>query len=212
MIVVPKERPPIPVLLVWTSLGFAEAAALYRGSWSLAFIAAVTFALTLVPMMVTRRLGIRLPVPFLVGATLFIYATIFLGEAHGFYTRFWWWDLVLHGGSALGFSMIGFVFAFILFEGERYSAPPWALAMLGFTIAVTIGAIWEIFEWVMDLSFGTNMQKSGLQDTMTDLVIDVVGGAVGSLSGFIYLRQVGFRGFRQFVGRYVQARLRVRRD
>lgn len=212
MIILPRQRPPIPVLLVWASLAFAEAAALYRGTWSVAFIAAATFGLTLVPMMVTRRLGIRLPVAFLVGSTLFIYATIFLGEAHGFYTRFWWWDLVLHCGSALGFSMIGFVFAFILFEGERYSAPPWALAMLGFTIAVTIGALWEIFEWAMDQSFGTNMQKSGLQDTMTDLVIDVVGAATGSLSGYFYLRRVGFRDFRKFVGRYVQARLRVRRD
>jgi hypothetical protein len=212
MLLVPKNRPPLVVLLVWAALVVELALALWRGNWAVAFIATATFATTMVPLVVTRRLGIRLPVPFLVGTILFISATLFLGEAHGFYYRFWWWDMVLHGGSALGFSMLGFAFAFVLFEGERYAAPPWALALVGFTMAVTIGALWELFEWFMDQAFGTNMQKSGLQDTMSDLLIDVIGAGLGAVWGFLYLRTVGFGGFQRFVARYARLRLRVRRD
>jgi hypothetical protein len=211
MVLPPPSRPPLPVLLVWGSLAVAEAMALVNGHWSLAFVAVATFALTLVPMVVSRRIGIRLPVAFVVGSTLFIYATIFLGEAFDFYNRIWWWDIALHGGSALGFGMIGFAFAFMLFEGERYAAPAWALALFGFTVAVSIGALWEIFEFGMDQTFGTNMQKSGLRDTMGDLILDVIGGAVGAVSGFLYLKELGFTAFATFLGRYVEVKRQKRR-
>lgn len=212
MRLLPDRRPPIPVLLIWAWLGFDFTVAMYELRWSLAFIAAVTFALTLVPLVVSRRIGIKLPVAFVVWSTLFIFATIFLGEAFDFYHRYWWWDIALHGMSALGFGMIGFVMAYILFEGENYSAPPWALALFGFTIAMTIGAIWEIFEFLMDFQFGTNMQKSGLVDTMTDLMVDMLGGAVGAVGGFVYLKTQGSRAFARRLERYIEnRRLRLRR-
>ncbi len=39
----------------------------------------------------------------------------------------------------------------------------------------------------MDLTFGLNMQKSGLNDTMGDLIINGLGGALASLTGYLYL-------------------------
>ena len=45
----------------------------------------------------------------------------------------------------------------------------------------------------MDQLFGLNMQKSGLNDTMTDLLVNTVGAMIGALSGFFWLkgRQLG---------------------
>ncbi len=51
-----------------------------------------------------------------------------------------------------------------------------------------IGAIWEIFEFSMDQFFGLNMQKSGLVDTMFDLIVDCIGAFVGAISGYAYLK------------------------
>jgi len=178
---------PLAVLLIWAVL-FAEFfVALWERQWPLAGVAAITFLLTLMPMLLVRRIGIRLPTAFLVGITFFIFAAIFLGEASDFYNRYWWWDMVLHGGSAIGFGLLGFLFVLMLFGGDRYAAPAWAMALIAFSFAVTIGAVWEIFEFGMDQIFGLNMQKSGLLDTMYDLIVDVIGASIGALSGYLYL-------------------------
>ena len=73
--------------------------------------------------------------------------SIFMGEAFDFYERVWWWDIGLHGLSAISFGLIGFLFVFMLFEGDRYAAPAMALGVLSFACAVTIGTLWEVFEF-----------------------------------------------------------------
>jgi hypothetical protein len=186
---------PIAVQVIWAVLLVEFCVALWERQWPLAGVAAATFLLTLLPLLLVNRMGIRLPTAFLVGITFFVFATIFLGEAFDFYNRYWWWDMVLHGGSAMAFGLLGFLFVFMLFEGDRYAAPAWALALIAFSFAVTIGALWEIFEFGMDQLFGMNMQKSGLMDTMFDLIVDVIGASVGALAGYLYLTGRNMGGF-----------------
>ncbi len=143
------QRQGIVVTLVWITLAGAAVAALVFQRWELAFVAAATFAASLIPAALAKRMKIRLPVSFLSFMVVFI---------------------------------------FYLFEGDKYAAPPWATAFFGWCFAVAIGTMWEIFEFAMDQTFGMNMQKSGLMDTMTDLIVDVIGGAVGAFSGFLYLK------------------------
>jgi len=208
---IPPGRPPLLVMLIWLALALEFGAALWNRQWPLAFLAVLTIVLTLLPLMLIRRASIRLPPSFTVGITFFIFATIFLGEAADFYNRYWWWDLAMHGGSALGFGLAGFLFAFLMFEDEEYRAPPWALSFIGFTIAMSIGALWEIFEWTVDLTFGTRMQKSGLTDTMGDLVVNMIGGGFGALCGYLYLKGVGIFGLARVLGRFLHENRRFRR-
>jgi hypothetical protein len=92
----------------------------------------------------------------------------------------------------------------MLFEGDRYAAPPSAIAFMTFCVAITVGATWEVFEFLMDRTFGLNMQKSGLMDTMGDLIVDAIGALFAAVSGYIFLRgnNAGFmaRLIRQFIG------------
>jgi hypothetical protein len=176
------------VLLVNAALmAVLAVTALWLGHWPIAFFALATFGLSLLPVVVAERLAITLPLAFLIPSSLFIFASVFLGEAFNFYERIWWWDLALHGLSALGFGLIGFLAIYMLFEGDRFAAPPAVLGLIAFCLAVTVGSIWEIFEYVMDLSFGLNMQKSGVTDVMTDLILNAIGAAVAGLSGHFYL-------------------------
>ena len=103
---------------------------------------------------------------------------------------------------------MGFLLIFMLFEGDRYAAPPWALAALAFCVGLSIGALWEVFEFSMDQLFGMNMQKSGLVDTMTDLIIDIAGAAIGAFSGFLFLKGRQFGGLDKVMGQFVQANKR----
>ena len=51
-----------------------------------------------------------------------------------------------------------------------------------------LGTLWEIFEFSMDAAWGINMQKSGLVDTMWDLIVDGIGALFASIVGFVYLK------------------------
>lgn len=175
------------MLVIWTLLLLAGLVAFGLTRWSLAFVCFATLGLSLVPPILASRWALKLPVPFLFATTLFFFGSIFMGEAFGFYERFWWWDLVLHGSSAVGFGLTGFLFVFMLFEGDRLAAPPSAIAFITFCVAMTVGATWEVFEYSMDALFGLNMQKSGLDDTMEDLAINALGGAISSATGYLYL-------------------------
>jgi hypothetical protein len=163
------------MLVIWAMLLSIAVIALGLSRWSLAFVSFATLALSLLPPLLAARWSLKLPLPFLLFTTLFFFASIFLGEA----------------------------FVFMLFEGDRFAAPPSAIAFISFCVAMTVGAIWEVFEYVMDLSFGLNMQKSGLNDTMGDLIVDTLGGLIASLTGYFYLRRntAGLlgRGLRQFI-------------
>lgn len=182
----PSDAPVVVVL--WSALLAVTVGAIVFGRWSLSFVSGATLVLSLVPVFLARRLRIALPVPLIVAIIAFVFASIFLGEAFEFYERFWWWDLALHGFSAVGFGMIGFLLTLMLFEGDTFAAPPWAIALIAFAIAMTVGSLWEIFEFLMDQGFGLNMQKSGLVDTMGDLMINAAGGGVAALSGHAFLR------------------------
>jgi uncharacterized membrane protein YjdF len=169
-------------------LAVAAVVGAIEGQWSLVFVSGATFVLSILPNAFARWIGLKLPRSFMAAVAFFTFATIFLGEVFDFYERYWWWDVALHFGSALGFGLLGFLFIFMLFEGDRYAAPPWAIAFLSFCVAIAIGAMWEIFEFSMDQIFELNMQKSGLIDTMYDLMVDTAGAGFGALAGFLYLK------------------------
>jgi hypothetical protein len=69
------------------------------------------------------------------------------------------------------------------------------VALFAFLFAVSVGALWEIFEFSMDRVFGTTMQKpmfqdpSGLTDTMWDLIVDTLGAFMISALGWWYMKR-----------------------
>lgn len=187
----PVREQTIVTWLIWAALAVTALAALVTGRWSIAFVAAVTLAITFLPLLFQGWAGVRIPRGFSTAIVFFTVATIFLGEVGDFYERFWWWDIILHTGSAIGFGMIGTVMMLMLVRGERLDASAGLAALFAFSFGVAIGAIWEIFEFAMDQGFGFNMQKSGLVDTMYDLIVDCVGAAIGAITGYLYLKGRG---------------------
>lgn len=121
---------------------------------------------------------------------LFLFAANYLGELGAYYQKFWWWDLMLHAisGIILGFS--GFLLVYILNKEEKVNVilSPFFMSMFAFCFAVSMGALWEIYEFGMDSIFGLNMQKSGLVDTMWDLIVDSIGALVAAVYGYLYER------------------------
>ncbi|WP_193221990.1 hypothetical protein [Amylibacter sp. SFDW26] len=194
----------IPTYIVWCVLVVASFAGAFTLNWSLAAVAAGTFILTLIPTIFQNKFPIKLPASFVSMIVVFIFATIFLGEAFDFYEQYWWWDVLLHGGSAMGFGLFSFLFVFLLFEGDRYAAPALTITFISFSCAVSIGVAWEILEFTVDTLFGLNMQKSGLQDTMWDLIVDCIGASLSAWCGFFYLKGRELGGFSQLTEEFIQ--------
>lgn len=189
---------------IWALLVFFLLDALFVGNWPLAFVSLATLLLSLAPVYVARWAEIFVPPSFVAAITMFVGGTLFLGEVFDFYERFWWWDIAMHGGSAVGFGLIGFILVFMMFQGDRYAAPPLAIAFFAFCFALAIGAMWEIFEFAMDQAFGLNMQKSGLMDTMGDLIVDTGGALIGAGSGWAYLKWQSRGGLSRLIDDFVQ--------
>ncbi len=197
------------VYLIWTVLSVEIVVSLATGYFAIAFVAFMTLLLSLTPEYFAGRYHIRLPVHFFAGVVMFLFGALYLGEVLDFYEKYWWWDTLLHGFSAIGLGLVGFIFVFILFEGNRYAAPHWALAFIAFCISISIGVLWEVFEFGMDQIFGLNMQKSGLLDTMGDFIINIVGAIIGALAGFGYLRGRDHKGLSRIIDEFVTKNRRL---
>jgi hypothetical protein len=205
---------------IWAACFVACIAAVLVGNWELAFVSLATWAVSILPVVVAGYAGLVVPRAFTAAIVLFIFATLFLGEVLDFYNRLWWWDIAMHGTSAVGFGLIGFVAVFMMFQGDRFAAPHLALCFFAMCFAMFIGTIWEIFEFGMDELFGLNMQKSGLRDTMGDLIVNLAGAFLGAVIGYFYLigrdRHILTSVISEFVERnprfFGKARVRKRTD
>lgn len=181
---------------IWAALAISAVASVVTGRWTLAGVSTLALILCLAPILLASRYRVVLPLPFAISTTGFIIASLIFGEILDAYEVVWWWDIALHGSSAIALGLIGFLFIYMLFHGDKFAAPAAALAIIAFSFAVSVGGLWEIFEYLADRVVGTNMQRTGLDDTMTDLMVNAFGAAVGSLVGYGYLKgqSAGFPG------------------
>lgn len=164
--------------------------ALYNHGWLTAFASAGILLLTFLPSLFRRNWKVYLPIELEVLVVLFIFASLYLGEIHAYYTWFWWWDIVLHTSSGVLLGFAAFILVYVLNEEPRIhlSMKPGFVALFSFTFAVTIGVIWEVFEFIMDQLFSTLMQHNSVVDTMWDLVVDSGGALVVSVLGYFYVK------------------------
>ncbi|MEF8792573.1 hypothetical protein [Thiohalorhabdus sp.] len=184
----PERLQFLTVAVLQLAIGGLLIGALVEGRWLVAFTAAVFLALTFLPALIERQLAVQIPVELTLVTCVLLYAAFGLGEVQAFYHRFWWWDLLLHSFSAFVRGLIGFLLVYSLHQTRRVALSPLYFAATAFGFAVTLGTLWEIVEYGMDWGFGFNMQKSGLDDTMTDLMVDVAGAAVAAWIGYGYVK------------------------
>jgi uncharacterized membrane protein YjdF len=190
---------------------------LIRSEWLQAFLVAGIMAVTLAPVLLRHHLPVDIPSEVQIVVVLFVFATLYLGEVHDYYERFWWWDAALHTLSGVLLGALGFMFVYVLNEDRSVDLHmrPSFVALFAFFFAVGLGAIWEIFEYAMDRYAGTNMQPatpgdpSGLSDTIHDLIVDTVGAGIVSLAGWRYFSRVRTSYVDNWVGRFIERNPRL---
>ena len=154
------------------------------------------------PSMLERGLHIVVPNFMYLLYIVFLYAAIYLGEVRSFYYRIPHWDMILHGFSGLMLGALSFSVISLLNHTKRIQTAmsPGFVAVFAFCFAVSMGVVWETWEFLADGFWGLNMQKfqnangvpfigrDALVDTMSDLIVDAIGAIIMSIVGYISVK------------------------
>lgn len=134
---------------------------LFLHNYEGAFFCILTIALLYVPSWVQVRLHIELPPPLEITILCFIFAAEILGEVNAFYVNVPHWDTMLHTLNGFLAAAVGFSLVLLLNDNEKltFDLSPFFLALVAFCFSMTIGVLWEFFEFAMDWFFHTDMQR-----------------------------------------------------
>lgn len=159
------KRSILTIVLLLTLL-VAFVAAVARHNWVSVVMITIISVLMCIPAILGKISKIDIPSALEVYAVVFIYFTLFLGEINNYYTKFWWWDVLVHISSGLAFGIIGFIILYMLHKSEKVATSPKTVAIFSFAFALAIGALWEIVEFTLDHTVGTNMQWGTFYSTI----------------------------------------------
>ena len=128
--------------------------------------------------------GKKIPVFICINICVHLVCAADLGTVLKFYDMFAWWDLFAHG--YFGFNAALITYWFLASNGEVKLKPVYVM-LFALSVALALGALWEITEYITDCIFSADSQrvaesialgKSPVADTMEDLMITVAGVAV----------------------------------
>lgn len=149
-------------------------AQIFNKNYENVFLCILTLILFFVPSFIELNLKVDIPDALEGIILLFIFAAEILGEIRAYYITYPYWDTMLH-------TLNGFL-----------------AAAIGFSM--TIGVIWEFFEFGMDLFFGLDMQKDTILNQITSVMLDPAGGnhpvrISGITSVAVNGQELGFSGY-----------------
>ena len=138
------------------------------------FLCALTLVLLVLPSILTRALQIELPGTLEVIVLLFIFSAEILGEINSFYVRVPNWDTILHTMNGFLCAAIGFALVDMLNRSDVFSfkLSPVYLAIVAFCFSMTVGVMWEFFEYGVDCFLGFDMQKDMIVQRVSSVTLD----------------------------------------
>ncbi len=149
----------------------------FLGNYEHLFTCILTLILFSVPMFIDHRLGIDLPPALETIIYCFIFSAEILGEVNSYYTQLPYWDTMLHTINGFLMAAIGFALVDIFNRSERFTfeLSPLFLALVAFCFSMTVGVLWEFFEFGMDIYFGTDMQKDWIVHRINSVLFNPDG-------------------------------------
>lgn len=155
-----------------------------------------------IPSILEKKFSLEIPYTLYIMYLVFLYCAITLGEVRDFYYKIPHWDTILHTFSGVMLGFFGFMVIDILNRDKNtlINLSPIFVSLFAFCFAVSLGLVWEIYEYSFDGILGLNMQKfrledgtelvgrAALSDTMDDFIVDAIGALGAAIYGFIHLK------------------------
>ena len=145
-----------------------------RGEYESAFICLLVLILFILPFFIQQNFGIQLPTTLEIIILLFIFAAEILGELEGYFITYPNWDTMLHTTTGFLCAATGFALIDILNRNSliKFHLSPIYVALAAFCFSMTVGVLWEFFEFGMDRLFHLDMQKDTVVQSITSVMLD----------------------------------------
>ena len=170
-----KNKTTLTVYLVLRGLIiFILLRAVLRREYQSVFLCGLSLVLMIMPSIIARRLKIVLPDTLEIVILLFIFAAEILGELNSFYVRVPHWDTMLHTINGFLCAAIGFALVDMMNRNDRFTfqLSPLYLAIVSFCFSMTVGVLWEFFEFSGDYFLGMDMQKDTIVNAIHSVNLD----------------------------------------
>ena len=176
--------------------------AILRQEYESAFVCVLVLFLFMLPFFIQKNFGIRLPSTLEIIILLFIFAAEILGELQSYFIQYPYWDTMLHTTNVFLCSAVGFSLIDILNRDAKikFTLSPVYVALAAFCFSMTIGVLWEFFEFGMDRLFHMDMQKDTIVHTISSVMLDPTNSNIpitidGITSVAVNGRDLGFHGY-----------------
>ena len=173
-----------PAFLTWLLLRFIVLAAMIRaamqGYWENVFICLLVLFLFLLPSLLEKRLGVSFPSGLQIVILIHIFACEILGELGCYYVRYPHWDTVTHTVWGFLCAAIGYALVDILNreDSTHFHLSPVFLAVVAFCFSMTIGVLWEFFEFAADQLLLLDMQKDTVITRFSSVLLDATSSNI----------------------------------
>ena len=146
---------------------------IWRGNYQSAALCILSLILFLVPSFLQDTFKINIPPLFQVIIFGFIFAAEILGEIDHFYVRIHGWDTMLHTMNGFLCAAVGFSLIYLLNrDSKNVNLSPFYLTLVAFCFSMTVGVVWEFFEFSMDQFFFLDMQKDFIVQEFGSVTLD----------------------------------------
>lgn len=147
---------------------------IFLGQWESVFTCFLTLTLFLLPHFIEKSFRIDLPTTLEIIAFVFIFCAEILGEIECYYIKYPLWDTMLHTTSGFVFAAFGFCLLDMLNRSKRISLnlSPLSLSLVAFCFSMTVGVMWEFFEFGADYLFRFDMQKDTILKGLSTVTLD----------------------------------------
>ncbi len=176
--------------------------AILRQEYESAFVCVLVLFLFMLPFFIQKNFGIRLPSTLEIIILLFIFAAEILGELQSYFIQYPYWDTMLHTTNGFLCAAVGFSLIDILNRDVKikFTLSPVYVALAAFCFSMTIGVLWEFFEFGMDRLFHMDMQKDTIVHTISSVMLDPTNSNIpitidGITSVAVNGRDLGFTGY-----------------
>lgn len=148
-----------------------------HGNWNNVFLCLLTLILFTAPNIISNRFHISLPGTLEIIVYLFIFSSEILGEIQNFYGIFTHWDTMLHTLNGFLCAAVGFSLINILNNSDNFhiQMTPSFVALVAFCFSMTVGVLWEFFEFSADYYFNTDMQKDRIVESISTVKLNPSG-------------------------------------
>jgi len=175
------------------------------GQYESTFTAVLSLFLFMLPTLVEEGLQIKLPQAMEIASVLFVFCANILGEILEFYTLLPFWDDMLHYTSGFIFAAFGFSLVELFNRNAKFDfhLSPFFVSMVALCFAVTVGVVWEMFEFCADMILHTDMQKDMIVKEVHSALLNPSGQSPVGISGITSTEVVGEGGARLEIDGYL---------